>query len=190
MTTSRRETGVEVATEGSGGYIRGWGGRRRTGVKKATCRYQFLAPITKRDFGRMCYTVVFAPDETAESLRLKEHPRLRIEGKVGGVPFSGAFQPNGGEWYLILAKRLLKEAGLSLDDEVVVEFRVADQNKVEVPGDLLSELRRRPKVWDAWQSMTAGRRRGLSIRVSSAKRPETRERRILEVVDQVVDGPA
>ena len=150
-------------------------------------RHNFTAKITKRDFGRMFYTVVFAPKKTERELELKKHPRLRIKGKIEGLPFSGAFQPNGGEWYLILSKKFLKEAEVTLGDRVTVEFEVADQEEVEVPEDLMAELNRRSDVLKTWNSMTAGRRRGLAHRVASAKREETREQRILEVIDHVMD---
>ena len=150
-------------------------------------RHQFTAKITKRDFGRMYYTVVFAPKKTERELNLAKHPRLRIKGKVAGVPFSGAFQPNGGEWYLILSKRLLKEAEVTMGDKIGVDFEIADQNEVEVPEDLMAELKRRPELLEAWEKVTPGKRRSLAIQVAKAKRVETREQRILQAIDQVMD---
>ncbi|MEM1085368.1 MAG: YdeI/OmpD-associated family protein [Verrucomicrobiota bacterium] len=154
------------------------------------CRYQFTTKITKRDFGRMFYTVVFAPKKTEREVNLVENPRLRINGRIAGVPFSGAFQPNGGEWYLILSKQFLKDAEVGLGDKVTVEFEVADQDKVDVPDDLLVELSRRSDVLEAWEGLTVGKRRGLAHRVAVAKRIETREQRILEVIDHVMDSSA
>ncbi len=118
-------------------------------------RYQFTAKISTRDFGRMAYTVVFAPKRTERELDLSSNPRLRIMGAVDGIPFSGAFQPNGGEWYLILSKKFLKEAGVGLGDRVVVEFEIADQNAVEVPEDLMALARR--YRWRSEQSFSMGR---------------------------------
>ena len=152
-----------------------------------TRRFQFTAEVTKRDFGRMFYTVVFAPPDTARELKLPAHPRLRIRGRIAGIPFSGAFQPNGGEWYLILSKRFLKEAGVAMGDRVTADFEIADQEEVEVPGDLRAALERRPEVLEAWNGLSAGRRRGFCHRVATAKRAETREQRILEVMDLVMD---
>ena len=152
-------------------------------------RYQFTAKISTRDFGRMAYTVVFAPKRTERELDLSSNPRLRIMGAVDGIPFSGAFQPNGGEWYLILSKKFLKEAGVGLGDRVVVEFEIADQNAVEVPEDLMAELmKRRSDVLEAWENLPPGGRRAFAHRVASAKRPGTREQRILEVIDHVMDS--
>lgn len=150
-------------------------------------RFKFTATITKRDFGRMYYTVVFAPKKTERELDLANRPRLRIKGTIAGLPFAGAFQPNGGEWYLILSKRFLNEAEVGIGDRVTAEFEIADQDEVIVPEELIAELRRRAEVLEAWESLTAGRRRGLAHRVASARRAETRERRILEVIDLVMD---
>ena len=150
-------------------------------------RHQFTAKITKRDFGRMYYTVVFAPKKTERELNLAKHPRLRIKGKVAGVPFSGAFHPNGGEWYLILSKRLLKDADVTMGEKISVDFEIADQDEVEVPEDLMAELKRRPELLEAWEKVTPGKRRSLAIQVAKAKRVETREQRILQAIDQVMD---
>ncbi|MEM9479049.1 MAG: YdeI/OmpD-associated family protein [Verrucomicrobiota bacterium] len=148
--------------------------------------HQFTAKIAKRDFGRMYYTVLFAPKRLEKELDLKANPRLRIEGKVGDIPFSCAFQPNGGDWYLILSKKVLRDGGWKLGDRVTMEFQIADQDAVDVPADLMAELRRRNDVFMSWEAMTPGRRRGLAHRVGCAKREDTRERRILEVIDEIM----
>ncbi|MEM1295412.1 MAG: YdeI/OmpD-associated family protein, partial [Verrucomicrobiota bacterium] len=77
---------------------------------------------------------------------------------------------------------------VSLGDEVTVDFEIADQNEIEIPEDLFAELTRRVDLLDAWERLTIGKRRGLAHRVSSAKRVETREQRILEVIDYVMDA--
>ncbi|MEM1063062.1 MAG: YdeI/OmpD-associated family protein, partial [Planctomycetota bacterium] len=42
----------------------------------------------------------------------------------------------------------------------------------------------------AWDELPPGRRRGLCYRVDTAKRPETRARRVAEVREEVLVGPA
>lgn len=135
----------------------------------------------------MFYTVLFLPDHILEVLPLKEHPRLRIEGLIAGVPFQGACQPNGGAWYLILSKALLKDAGKKLGDECEVTFRIADQDAVNVPEDLQAAIDERANLRRIWNALTPGKRRSFAHRVDSAKRPETREHRILEVIEQILD---
>ncbi|MEM7677961.1 MAG: YdeI/OmpD-associated family protein [Myxococcota bacterium] len=150
-------------------------------------RYRFTTTVDIYDFGRMQYTVAYVPGEIAAALPLSRYPRLRIDGRVGGVPFHGALQPAGGVWYLILSKRLLKDAGLVLGDEVGISFVIADQDAVDVPPDLEEAIQQRHDLREVWESLTPGRRRSFSHRVDSAVRLETRERRILEVIDAIMD---
>jgi hypothetical protein len=68
--------------------------------------HAFEGRIEHHDVGTYRYTVVFLPRELALSLPLEEHPRLRVSGEVAEVPFSGAWQPVRGRWYLMLSKPL------------------------------------------------------------------------------------
>ncbi|MEM1222262.1 MAG: YdeI/OmpD-associated family protein [Verrucomicrobiota bacterium] len=151
-------------------------------------RYRFSAHVDVHDFGRMKYTVVYLPKKIEKALKLVDMPRLRVEGLIQGEPFSGACQPAGHCWYLILSKRFLKEAKLRIGDQVDAELSIADQNAVDTPEDLQFELDRNPNIKKKWDRLTAGKRRGLAYRVASAKRLETREQRILEVLESVADA--
>jgi uncharacterized protein YdeI (YjbR/CyaY-like superfamily) len=57
-----------------------------------------------------------------------------------------------------------------------------------VPPDLDSALRERPGARAAWDGFSASARRMMLAWVVQAKRPETRERRILEVADAAARG--
>ncbi|MEM1156767.1 MAG: YdeI/OmpD-associated family protein [Verrucomicrobiota bacterium] len=135
----------------------------------------------------MKYTVLYIPKKIEQELRLVENPRLRVDGLIEGEPFSAACQPTGTSWYLILSKRFLKEAGLAIGYQASVQLSVADQDAVDVPEDLQAELERNPAIKRKWNLLTAGKRRGLAYRVASAKRLETREQRIFEVLDSIAD---
>ncbi|MEM6886257.1 MAG: YdeI/OmpD-associated family protein [Verrucomicrobiota bacterium] len=150
-------------------------------------KYSFSAEVDIYDFGRMKYTVLYIPKKMEQELGLVKKPRLRVEGLIQGEPFSGACQPTETCWYLILSKRFLKEAGLAIGDQADVQLSIADQDAVDVPEDLQAELKRNPGIKEKWDSLTAGKRRGLAYRVASAKRLETREQRIFEVLDTLAD---
>lgn len=152
-------------------------------------QFTFTTTVEKLDFGRMYYTVSYLPQELVPELPLEKYPRLRIEGIVAEIPFEGALQPTSGKWYLLLSKRLLKDAGKALGDKIQVSFDVADQDHVSVPEDLRQALEENPEHKKIWDSLTPGRRRGFAHRVDSARRPETREHRILEILDQLYDLP-
>ncbi|MEL7337508.1 MAG: YdeI/OmpD-associated family protein, partial [Planctomycetota bacterium] len=108
--------------------------------------------------------------------------RLRVDGEIQGVPFQGALMPVRGRWYLMVSKRLQRECRVTLGDVVNVQFDVANQDALDVPRELLFALEADDaamRIWDGW---TIGKRRGWCHRVDVAKRVETRERRVDEVL--------
>lgn len=165
--------------------------RRGTGPPRTfppVTSWKFRAPIEMLDFGRFCYRVIYVPDSVAGDLRLADHPRLRVDARIARLPLNAALQPSGGRWYVLLSRRFLREAGAKVGDEVEVTFTVAaDQAAVEVPAALAQALRRRADARALWEALTPGRRRGLAHRVAQAKRAETVERRVIEVLEFLAD---
>ncbi|MEM6469022.1 MAG: YdeI/OmpD-associated family protein [Planctomycetota bacterium] len=149
--------------------------------------YRFEAELESFDFGRVNYTVVFAPMAVVEQLEFPASKRLRIDGELNGFRIEAALMPSKGRWYLLVSKRLRKECALSLGDVVSVEFEVADQDAVNVPQELTFALEADERASAVWRGWTAGKQRGWCYRIASAKRAETRERRVEEVLDQLRD---
>ena len=147
--------------------------------------FAFEAVVTTHDVGGYNYTVVYVPDEIAGRLPLKKYPRLRIEADISGVPTDAALQPCRGKWYLMVPKRIQKAASLSVGDTASVSFVIADQDFVDVPIELLHAIEARSDVLKVWETLTPGKKRGYAHRVSSAKREETRYRRIEEIVEEL-----
>jgi hypothetical protein len=131
--------------------------------------------------GRYQYTVVFLDPAVQATLPFAEHPRLRTEADVGGVPVKGAWQPARGRWYLMLPKAPLKAAGLTIGALVEVAFRVVPQDVVDVPEELAALLASRARLRRPWDALSAGKQRALSHWVGSAKRAETRATRLAQV---------
>lgn len=150
--------------------------------------YTFEADVVYHHLGTYRYTVVFLPEGLREILPLSEFPRLRIEGELNRKPFEGAWQPSRGRWYLMLGKRLLRQARLEVGDRATVAFRVVDQSTVEVPRELQFALDANSQALAAWQAMTPGKQRGLAHKVASAVRPETRAGRVEDIVEALAEG--
>jgi len=143
--------------------------------------HHFETTIVRHAIGSMRYTVVILDPALHDTLPLQEHPRLRIEADVGGVPVKGAWQPSRGAWYLMLPKAPLKAAGLEVGDRVDVAFRVVPQDDVDVPHELAARLARLKRLRTAWEQQTPGTQRGLAHYIESAKRTETRATRLQQV---------
>jgi uncharacterized protein YdeI (YjbR/CyaY-like superfamily) len=84
-----------------------------------------------------------------------------------------------------LSKAVRAELGVEIGDEVdaTVDLDTADR-EIEVPADLAQALDA-GGVRAAFDALSFSRRKELARSVSEAKRPETRERRIAAVVEQV-----
>ncbi|MEM6820441.1 MAG: YdeI/OmpD-associated family protein [Verrucomicrobiota bacterium] len=135
----------------------------------------------------MAYTVVFIPKAIEKQLPLSEHPRLRILGCIDSEDFDGACQPDGGRWYLLLSRSFLKQIGKQLGDVVDVGFQIGDQDSISMPEELADVLNDHPRQKSVWDALTPGKQRGFCHRINSAKRAETREKRVFEVLDELSD---
>jgi hypothetical protein len=156
---------------------------------------EFSATLEKYDFGKYFYTVVYFPQSVTDVLPLTEHPRLRVHAIVNGYHLDGALMPdrigskqtkhlktpsNTGQkvWYLLLGKRVLNSIKKQLGEEVTVFFAIADQEAVNVPRILEERLLEQPRLQEIWDSLTAGKKRGLVHPLNSAKSLATKQKRL------------
>ncbi len=149
--------------------------------------YNFDAKIVKYNFGKMFYSVVYGPKNVVSQIDFTKSKRLRIDGEINGIRIEAALMPAKGKWYIMVSKKLQKLLGLALGDTVSVSFDIADQNAITVQLELQFALEANDaarEVWDAW---TPGKRRGFCHRVDSAKMPESRERRVEEVIATLME---
>ena len=139
----------------------------------------FEAAIVPVEWGRATYTVLPLPDAAMDALG---HP-ARVEGEVAEHPVNLSPQraPVLEGAFLWAGKAFLSAAGIAPGEVVEVRLRAADPDAVKVPPDLAAALRAAGRT-DAWEAATPGARRGWLHPVLSAKRPETRARRIAALV--------
>ena len=148
--------------------------------------FHFEGKVDHFDFGKIKYHVLYAPAKLRDRLNLQQHHRLRIDGVVAGIDFHGAFQPAGNKrYYLILSKRFLRSSGLAFGDRVAASFNIADQSAVDVPHEMQNAIDADPIAKKIWHDLTPGKKRGFAYRVKSAKRIETRENRIEEIIEML-----
>lgn len=144
--------------------------------------YSFEAPLSTCDFGGLIYSVVYVPKKVLSKLDFSQSKRLRIHGEINGIPIEAAIMPANGKWYIMVSKKLQKKCRLTLGDHAFVTFDIADPESVTVPRELQFALEANEAAMRNWNLLTAGKRRGFCYRVDSAKRIGTRERRVAEVI--------
>lgn len=89
----------------------------------------------------------------------------------------------GGQNMIGLSKAARAELGVEIGDAVVAEIELdTDERTVTVPDDLSAALDAHPGARAAFDEFSYTRRKELALGVASAKRAETRERRIAAVL--------
>lgn len=88
-----------------------------------------------------------------------------------------------GDPFIPVSAATRKEAEVAAGDAVEVSIEVDDEPAViEVPDDLAAALAEVPAAKDFFDGLTASQQKGFTTSVTSAKRPETRQKRVRKAV--------
>ena len=112
----------------------------------------------------------------------------KVEGTMNGHPFRAALEsnPSGGHWLRV--NRAMREgAGADAGDTVRLAI-LGPEPEPTVPADLRVALAASPRAKTLWKDLTPIGRRDWTRWIESAKRPETRARRVTRTVEQLSSG--
>ncbi len=144
----------------------------------------FASRVERLDTG-MRYHVVPVPDDIADHFLDAGHKR--VLATLNGHETRRAFQGSAeGGRYLVLGMAELKAAGVRLGDSVNVSL-VPDPepDTIDLTVEFLEVLRQDDAARERWESFSTGRQRSLAHYLTSAKRPETRLRRAVEIAEKL-----
>lgn len=124
------------------------------------------------------------------SAKLPTRSMTAVEGTFGGHPFAATLEPDGqGSHWLKVDRKLREAAGAQPGEQVELEIRPAErQPEPHVPPDLRKALDAAPEAKATWSDITTIARRDWIQWITSAKRPETRVRRIDNACDMLGSG--
>ena len=95
----------------------------------------------------------------------------------------------GGENLIGLSKAARTELGVEIGETVTATIALdTEERTVDVPADLAAAFDGVAGARDAFAALSFTRRKELAGGVASAKRPETREKRIAAVLAALADG--
>jgi hypothetical protein len=116
--------------------------------------------------------------------------RAPVRVTVNRYTFRSTIARMGGETFIPFRKSHREAAAVEDGDrfEVKIEFD-PEKRTVKAPPDLASALKS-AGAWKQWQALSYTHQRESVEAVEEAKKPETRERRILNTVRRVLAGPA
>lgn len=140
----------------------------------------FEGQVVPMEWGKSVYTVLPLPDDIAKALQADG--ARRVEGEINDHPVNLALTtaPVIDQVFLWTGKSLLQEIGIAPGEPVYVRLRKADDS-VETPEDVMLALRQADAT-AKWEALTPGKKRGLLHGVNTAKRAETRAKRIAKLI--------
>ncbi|MEO0388499.1 MAG: YdeI/OmpD-associated family protein [Pseudomonadota bacterium] len=139
--------------------------------------HSFDGQIVPMPWGDAVYTVLPIPESVAEALAAQG--AKRVEGEIAEHPVNLALTraPVIDGVFVWTGKTLLDRIGIACGDWVEVRLRPADPNEVEVPSDVAAALSA-AGLTAAWSDLRPGVRRRHLHSVETARRADTRARRI------------
>ncbi len=137
----------------------------------------------------VAWTFLNLPKEA--SAKLPSRGMVSVEGTFNGLTFQATLEPDGkgGHW-LKVERKLREAAGAEAGDVVSLEIvPVAEEPEPKVPAELRKALAAaHPKARAVWSDITPVARRDWIQWIESAKREETRLKRIKNGCDMLAKG--
>jgi len=125
------------------------------------------------------------------SAKLPSRGMTTVEGTINGYPFRATLEPDGQRSHWLKVSRKLREAaGADAGDVVTLEIAPSgEEPEPRVPADLRKALAAvHPKARAVWSDITPVARRDWIQWIESAKREETRLKRIESACDMLAKG--
>ena len=110
--------------------------------------------------------------------------RVPVRARVNGIEYRTTIVRMGGEWVIPVRREIRERAGVDLGDRVTVELeRDGAPREVEVPAELAELLD--DDLHAFFESLSFTHRREYVEWITSAKREETRRRRLEKAVEML-----
>lgn len=138
--------------------------------------------------GNTTWTFLILPKNA--SAKLPTRATTTVKGTLNGCSFMATLEPDGqrSHW-LKVNRKLRRAAGANVGDTVTLEIMPTGKElEPRVPADLQKALATAPKVRALWSDITPVARRDWIQWITSAKRRETRNRRIENACKMLAAG--
>ncbi len=141
----------------------------------------FEGRVVPMEWGDSTYTVLPLPDDIANQFRAQG--AKRVEGEINDHPVNLALTkaPVIDQTFLWAGKSLLQDCDIEPGELIDVRLRKADPAYVETPEDVMLAIRQNDAS-DLWAALTPGKQRGHLHQINTAKRADTRAKRIAKLL--------
>ena len=150
-------------------------------------RKTFTAILEKPDDG-MDTAFVSIPFDVEETYGTKG--QVKVKAKFDGHSYRGILANMGTGCHIIIVRKDVREAiGKKVGDKVKVELEPdTEERVVDVPEDLKKALSKSKEAQEFFNSLSFTNRKEYAGWVSSAKKEETREKRVSETIQKLLKG--
>jgi hypothetical protein len=132
-------------------------------------------------------TGIPVPEEVVTALGPGKRPAVVVT--IGDFTYRTTVGSMGGVYKIPVSADNRKQAGIAAGDEVDVDIELdTAPREVEVPDDLAQALNGEADAKRFFEGLTASQKRAYVTWVESAKKAETRERRVTEAVEMLREG--
>lgn len=147
--------------------------------------YRFNAKLIKTNRGG--YGVEFPYDVRAE---FGTGGMVKVKAKIGGIDYRGSLTPMGGSNHmLIVLKDIRAKLGIKENDEINIEIKQDTEERVVIiPEDLMNLFKKNKKAKEIFDGMSYTHRKEYANWINEAKKPETRERRLIKTIDMLLEN--
>ncbi len=124
------------------------------------------------------------PPEVIESLGAGKKPAVKVT--INGKTYQSTVAVMGGAYMVGVSAENRAIVGVKAGDEVDVTLDLDTEPRVyELPEDLAAALAKKAGATEAFHASAPSKRKEFVRQVTDAKTPETRERRIAKIVEQL-----
>jgi hypothetical protein len=144
---------------------------------------RFGAHVAAGPHGRAVIVVPFDPDEAWGAKA--EHP---VGGTINGRRVRGTVAPGGG-WAFTVGPAWLRDAGVAVGDDVIVELAPEGPQRGDLADDVSAALEASPAAAAFFDTLAQFYRKAYLRWIDvTTRRPDLRAARIAEVVDLLAAG--
>ena len=146
--------------------------------------WRFGAHIAAGPRGHGVIAIPFDPDESWGAKAF--HP---VGGTVNGRLVRGTITPGNGGWTFQLTPMWMRDTGVAVGDDVVVELAPEGPQRGDLADDIAAALEASPAAAAFWDTLAQFYRKAYLRWIDgTTRRPELRAQRIAEVVDLLAAG--
>lgn len=115
--------------------------------------------------------------------------QVKVKVTFDGVPYRGSLANMGSGHMLLLRKDIIAKVGKDHGDSVHVTVQKdTEERVVEIPPELQEAFKQNPEAKKFYDGLSYTNRKEYARWVATAKREETRQRRLTKTIEMLLDG--